>query len=137
MSEKQKSTRKAKAEAKKLLTGFINDIALEDSDVTKVTGDEVGDVEFISKAEALARYIWKAAAGYKETIVVVDAKSGERTTREKIHDPDKAYVIMLYDRMEGKAANTEAVADDSKPTAADKVSALAKDKLNSIARGKK
>ena len=136
MSEKQKSTRKAKAEAKKLLTGFINQIALEDSDVTKVTGEEIGDIEFISKAEALARYIWKAAQGYKEIIVSVDKKSGERTEHEKINAPDKAYVIMLYDRMEGKATNTEAVADDSKPTVGDRVSEQAKNRLNKLT-GKK
>ncbi len=137
MNEKQKSTRKARAEAKKLLTSFINDIALEDSDVTRVTGEEIGDVEFMSKAEALARYIWKAAQGYKEIVVAVDNKTGERTERTVIHAPDKAYVIMLYDRMEGKATNTEAVVEDGKPTIGDRVSEQAKGRLNSIAKGKR
>ena len=136
MNEKQKSTRKAKAEAKKLLTGFINDIALEDSDITRISGEEIGDVEFMSKAEALARYIWKAAQGYREIVVAVDSKTGERTERTVIHAPDKAYVIMLYDRMEGKAANTEAVVDDSKPTVGDRVSEQAKNRLNKLT-GKK
>ncbi len=133
MSEKQKSTRKAKAEAKKLLTGFINDIALEDSDVVRVSGEEIGDVEFMSKAEALARYIWKAAFGYTDIIVVIDKKTGERTERPDVHNPDKTYITMLYDRMEGKATNTEVVVDDSRPTIGDRVSEQAKNRLNKLA----
>jgi len=126
---------KIKIEANKLLTHFIREIANEVHDNPLITGPAIDDSRMITKAEALARYIFKAALGYKETVEVIDKKTGRVIGhKEIIHPPDKVYVTMLYDRMEGRVPTVEVKETSKKATAADRVSKLAKDRINSIAK---
>lgn len=132
---KNKSTRKAKAEAKKILTRFIREIASETHEDPLITGDGINDAHMITKAEALARFIWKAATGYKEKVEVID-KTTDRVTGEKevIHFPDKHYIDILLDRMEGKVAPVEPEKASTKASVADKVREQSKDRLNNLAK---
>lgn len=128
-------TRKKKRAANKILTQFIRDIANEMSDELLVTGPHVEDSRIMTKAEALARYMWKAALGYKEEVEVLDKKSGQVLgVKEVVHFPDKTYVTLLYDRMEGKVPTVEIRDTDSKPTVADRVSKEGANRLNNLAK---
>lgn len=130
--EKSKSTRKAKAEARKLLTKFINQILQEPH------GDPViidGDAVIVTKAEALARHIVKGALGYVETTDIIDDKTGKKLGRkETVVKPDKTYVAMVYERMEGRVPTVEVKETDSKPSVKDRVSAESKNRLNSLTK---
>ena len=131
------SDTKKKRAASKLVTGFIRKIAEETYEDPLITGDGIDDARMITKAEALARFMWRAALGYKEKVEVIDNKSGQVTgTKEVIHFPDKAYVTLLYDRLEGKVPIVEPEKGDSKASVADKVSREAKSRLNSLAKRK-
>jgi hypothetical protein len=132
--KKSKSTRKVKAEAKKLLTKFVNQIAIEQYDEAIMVDREAVTV---TKAEALARIMWKEALGWVERIDIIDKESGKVLgVKEKLHPPDKTYVTMLYDRMEGRVPTVEVKPTDSKPSVADRVSKEGTKRLNSIAKGK-
>jgi len=126
-----------KAKASRLLTQFIREIAEENHEDPLIFGKGIDDARMITKAEALARYMWNAALGYKQKVEVLDKVTGQVIgDKEVIHFPDKTYVTMLYDRLEGRVPTVEVDKDDSKPTAADRVSQLAKDRLNNIAKDK-
>lgn len=83
-----------------------------------------GDGTPITRFEHLARLIWNLALGYTEK----DVKSG----KEIIHKPDKSFIRMIYDRMEGKVPNAQ-VSSDKKASLADKISDQTKSRLNSLA----
>ena len=126
---------KKKRAANKILTQFIREIANEMSDELLVTGPSVEDSRMMTKAEALARYIWKAARGYKEKIEVLDKDTGQVIDiKEKIHFPDKTYVILLYDRMEGRVPTVEVKDTDTKPSVAERVSKEGVNRLNNLAK---
>lgn len=124
---------KKKRAASKLVTQFIRKIAEEIHEDPLVTGKAIGDAHMITKAEALARFMWKAALGYKEEIKIVNKETGEITLQEKIVFPDKAYVTLLYDRLEGRVPTVEVKAIDDKPSVADKVTQEGKNRLNNLA----
>ncbi len=129
------SDTKKKRAASKLVTGFIRQIAEELHEDLLITGPGIDDSRMITKAEALARFMWRAALGYKEEVEVVDKQSGAVVgVKEVIHFPDKAYVILLYDRLEGKVPIVEPEKGDSKASVADKVSREVKSRLNNIAK---
>lgn len=130
--KKSKSAKKAKSEAKKILTGYINQIALEQHDQAIMIDHEA---VCCTKAEVLARHIWKSALGYTEEIVIVDKETGAVTKKYEVHRPDKVYVTMLYDRMEGRVPTVEVKPTDSKPSVAERVSKEGKNRLNNIAKG--
>ncbi len=127
-------TSKKKRAANKILTQFIREIANEMSDELLVTGPHVEDSRIMTKAEALARYMWKAALGYKEEIQIKDKKTGELHVTEKIHAPDKIYVTLLYDRMEGRVPTVEVKDTDTKPSVAERVSKEGVNRLNNLAK---
>jgi hypothetical protein len=131
-------TRKRKRAATKLLTEHIRKIAEETHEDLLITGDGIDDTRMITKAEALARFMWKAALGYKEEIEVIDKKTGAVIgIKEVVHFPDKHYVDAIYDRMEGRAATVEVDKDGkTKPSIADKVSIEGKNRLNNLAKKK-
>ncbi len=83
-----------RAKAGKLLTRFLEEIAEEQT--------ELGDgEELITKAEALARLIWKRALGYTDS----DVKTGVDT----VYAPESSKINIIFERIEGKApmAGTE------------------------------
>lgn len=109
MTEKERGHR---TRAGKLLSTFIRQIAEEETEFVKGAD---GDDRMVTKAEALARLMWKKALGYVETKTV----GGEET--HTIYHPDKQMIGMLYDRIEGRAPIT--VGDsDGKMTTAERVS---------------
>ncbi len=122
----------SKNAARKLLTKFINEIALEQHDEAIMVDREA---VCVTKAEALARLMWKNALGWIERVDIVDKKSGiVLGVKEIYHSPDKIYVTMLYDRMEGKVAPVEPEKADAKVSVAEKVSREGKNRLNSMAK---
>lgn len=83
-----------------------------------------GDPE--TKAETLARLLWKKALGYSEVRTNIEGKAIE------VSCPPEAWAIQLiYERLEGKVANS--TPDEAgKITAAEKVTDLARTRINSI-----
>lgn len=110
----------SKAEAGKLLSQFLRQIAEEKTE--RIEDPEQGD-RIASKAEALARVMWKIALGYTE----FDPK----TQKEKIHKPDKSMIKLLYERIEGKVPESPRVKGDTEDVA-DKVTALGRKRINAI-----
>lgn len=120
-----------KAKARKLLTEFINQIADEIHHDPEIIDEEA---VMVTKAEKLARFIWKSALGYTETVNIVNKETGELTRKTVPHPPDKKYVDILYDRMEGRVPTVEIKDTDSRPTVADRVSREGKGRLNKLAK---
>ena len=109
----------SKARAGRLLSHHLRVIAQEATEMND-------EGEMISKAEHLARTMFKLALGCKE----IDKK----TNVEIITQPDRGMIALIWDRIEGRAAQTDA-ADDKKMTLPKKVSAENKKRLNSLALG--
>ena len=131
MSEAKKISIK---KASKLVTEYIRKIAAETHPDPLITGKGIDDAHMITNAEALARYMWKAALGYKEEIEIINKETGQVTGVKKvIYFPDKAYVTLLYDRLEGRVPTVEVKAADDKPSVADRVTQEGKNRLNSLA----
>lgn len=114
---------KAKQRAGLILSGFLRSIAEEKTEVN----DSVDDPQMISKAEALARLIWKKGLGWTEKVT-----AGDGIQTEVSYHPDRVYVGMLLDRLEGRVAAVEAGGKE-KRTVADKVGEQSKKRINKIA----
>jgi hypothetical protein len=69
-----------------------------------------------TKAEALARNLWKLALGYVEVIITEDG-----AVKKVEHQPDAKIAFLLMDRMEGRAPTAVDDSDD-RPSTAKKVS---------------
>ena len=129
----EKSEHGKKIVAGKLLSKFIREIAEEihDNPLVKAIGEEA---VMVTKAEALARYMWKAALGYSEDVDVLD-KVGKKTgIRPEFHRPDKTFIGMIWDRMEGRAAMIDAKSGSDKASLHEKVSGLGAKRVNQIAK---
>lgn len=129
----EKSEHGKKIAAGKLLSKFIREIAEEihDNPLVKAIGEEA---VMVTKAEALARYMWKAALGYSEDVDVLDKQGKKTGIRPEFHRPDKTFIGMIWDRMEGRAAMIDAKAGSDKASLADKVSEQGKKRLSQIAK---
>jgi len=124
-----------KAQANRLLTKFIRQIAEEVHEDPLITGEGIDDARMITKAEALARYMWNAALGYKQKVEVLDKTTGQVIgDKEVIHFPDKTFITLLYDRLEGRVPTVEIKDEDTKATVADKISDQGKNRLNNLAK---
>jgi len=129
---KDKSEHGRRTNAGKLLSKFIREIASEvhDDPIIKARGE---DAVMLTKAEALARYMWKAALGYTEEEDVY--KNGIKTgIRQVIHKPDKTFIGMIWDRMEGRAAMIDPKTGSDKAKLADRVSEQGRKRLSQIAK---
>lgn len=101
------------------LTTSLRKLAAEIVDV-----DESGDP--LTRAEKLAAMIWKMALGYTE-----DTRDDHGNLKRIVHPPVQWAIQYVYERMEGKAPL--ATPDDgNKIRAVDKVSELAKARINDI-----
>ena len=128
----EKSEHGKKTAAGKLLSKFIREIASEicDDPEIKAKGEEA---VMITKAEKLARYMWKAALGCEEEVAVY--KDGTKVgIRPEVHKPDKTFIGMIWDRMEGRAAMIDAKGGSDKASLADRISAQGKKRLDQIAK---
>ena len=119
--------------AGKLLSKYIKEIANEthDDPVIKARGE---DAVMLTKAEAIARHIWKLALGWEEAVDVLD-KSGKKIgIRPEVHRPDKWAIGVIWDRMEGRVGAADLKAGSDKASLAEKVSSLGAKRVNQIAK---
>jgi len=91
-----------KTKAGMLLSKYIKEIADEQTEMLKREDTNEDEDRMATKAEALARVIWKHALGYKETISKVNA-AGATITATKDVKPNTVYIGMILDRTEGRA----------------------------------
>ena len=117
-----------KTKAGMLLSGFIKEIAKEQTEFVK---DDDGDDRMVTKAESLARKIWKLALGYEETVKLADG-----TEKIKPHGPNSTYVGIVLDRMEGRAPLLAGDKDGRIPIA-DRITQEGKNRVNSVITNKK
>lgn len=100
--------------AGQLLSQYLREIANEETEMVK--DPKTGEDRMATKAEALARSIWRDALGYKEK---VPGKDGSLI--ELIHLPVRVAQSIVFDRIEGRAPASVAEGAD-KMTAAERVS---------------
>ena len=109
---------------KQVFTDMLRQVAEEVTEFVEIPdGDSGKEMAIRSKAEALARFVWKQALGYEE---LNDA--GEKVK----HEPDKWAVGLLFDRLEGKVTAIP-VAGKTGLSIADRVSEQGKRALNKLA----
>ena len=111
-----------KAHAGRLLSEFLRRIAQEKTEFANVDGEDI----MVTKAEKMARNMFKIANGYEE----FDPKKNKTT----VHKPSAGMIALIFDRMEGRAAPTN-LNEDKKRTLPKKVSAENKNRLNELAQG--
>jgi hypothetical protein len=101
---------------------FIRQIA-EETEFVKGEGAE--DDRMVSKAESLARKMWRIAEGYDE-IIIADGES-----RTVTHQPDHKMMTVLMDRIEGRCGTVQ---EDEvvRPTTSSKVSDQGKKRIAAI-----
>lgn len=102
------------------LTQHLRELAVEAETMTD-------EGEIITKSEALAQLLWKKALGWKEIVKGID---GEETI---LHKPEAWAIQMIYERMEGKAP-IALIDEKQQLTASERISDLARTKLNQQAR---
>ena len=78
-----------------MLSTKLREIAQEETEFIK---DPEGD-RMVTKAEALARLMWKMALGHTTKVETAD-----KGTIETIHAPDRGMMQLIWDRMEGRAS---------------------------------
>lgn len=111
-----------KIKAGMMLSKYIKAIADE---VTEMVKDpQTGEDRMATKAEALARLIWTGALGFTE----IDIKTG----KEIIRKPDKTFIGIVLDRVEGRVVPVADKDKDKKASLADRVGDQAKRRLNSL-----
>lgn len=128
-NKKKKPDHGVRTKAGQLLSQFVKRIALEETEFIK--DPDGGKDRMVTKAEALVRLIWRRALGYEE--VKVDDKGGSTTVQ---HLPDRVYVGMLFDRMEGRAPLMNPDKKGGR-TIADRVSEQGTKRLNKMAEDNK
>lgn len=115
-----KDKRTAKAPTGAVLSKYLRMLALEIE-----TLDAEGDP--ITKAEALAKLVWKHALGFEEPLNPDKPDEGKR-----INPPAVWAIDILYNRIEGKIP--VAVVEEQGRSLTEKVSDLGKAKINSLAK---
>ncbi len=111
-----------KAHAGRLLSEFLRRIAQEKTELANVDGEDI----MVSKAEKMARNMFKIANGYEE----FDPKKNKTV----VHKPSAGMIALIFDRMEGRAAPTN-LNEDKKRTLPKKVSAENKKVINDLSPG--
>ena len=111
------------------LTRFLRQIADEKTECMDLS-PETGKDRMISKAEALARIIWRLALGYEEEFTKVE--EGRVVTVKKYHYPNPKFVDIVYDRIEGKVVAAGEAGTKKQPLSG-KLNDEAKKRLNSMA----
>ena len=111
-----------KVRAGQLLSSYLRRIAQEETEF--VAGPD-GDV-MVSKAEALARLMFKLALGWEED----DVKTGKK----KIHNPSAGMIALIWDRIEGRSVPLVGDGKEGR-TLPTKVSEESKNRLNRMVTG--
>lgn len=94
-----KTERGKKTRAGQLLSAFLRQIAEEPTELIKDGGED----RIATKAEALARQMWKDALGYREIVPVIDKDGKTIGSNEVIHAPNRAMMELVFNRIEGRA----------------------------------
>ena len=115
------STHGLKTKAGKLLSQFLKEIAQEKTELVK---DANNEDQMATKAEALARKIWKMALGWKE----VEIENGNPV--EYVYKPDKTMMMLVFDRTEGRVSTS--VSGGQKLSTAKRVTEQSKKRLNEL-----
>ena len=107
-----------KVRAGRLLSEHLRKIAQEETELVKGTSN---DDRMITKAEALARLMFKLALGWTEE----NFKDGKK----KVHNPSAGMIALIWDRIEGRSVP---LVGDGKQgrTLPNKVSEESKNRLN-------
>ena len=115
-----------KVRAGQLLSSYLRRIAQEETEF--VEGPD-GDI-MVSKAEALARLMFKLALGWEEEIENI--KTGAKII--KMHNPSAGIIALIWDRIEGRSVP---LAGDDRQSRAlpKKVSEESKNRLNRMVTG--
>ena len=120
--DKPKTLRGTKTKATKLLSKFIGEVAEEMADkVESVNGED----KLVTKAEALARLIWKSALGY------VEQKLDGTALVEISHAPSRVHQQIILERMEGKII-AEIKADKPEGKTVDRVTKEVAKRINEL-----
>jgi len=120
MKKKPMNQHGLKTKAGKLLSQYLKEIAQEQ---TELVTDANNEDQMATKAEALARKIWRMALGWKE----VQIEAGKPV--EYVYKPDKAMMMLVFDRTEGRAPSSSGGSDHKLSTAA-RVTEQSKKRLN-------
>lgn len=97
--------------AGQLLSAYLREISNEETEMVRVDGVD----RIATKAEALARNIWRDALGYSEM-----KKDKDGNLIELVHVPIRAAQCIVFDRIEGRAPASMSEGAD-KLTAAERV----------------
>ena len=100
---------------------------------TEIEGNdtETGNARVVTKAEALARTMWRLALGWKEEYTEEDAVTHRKKLIVKQHKPDNAMIALIFDRVEGKVASQESDKAKRQPLS-QKVGEQAKRRVNAL-----
>ena len=109
----------AKKQVNRMITDFLKKIASEDTEMVQIKGEDI----LVTKAEALARLMWRMALGFEETKVTTE---GPKTT---MHNPDKGMMGTIIDRVEGRAVPTVITGKGGR-TVTDKISEQGKSRIS-------
>ncbi|GAF70030.1 unnamed protein product [marine sediment metagenome] len=104
--------------AKRLITHFLREIAEEETETVCVEGED----RMVTKAESLAREMWRMALGWNEVRITAEGP------KDIEHKPDKGMMAAIIDRTEGRAVPATGVGKPAR-TIADKVSEQGVDRI--------
>lgn len=122
--DKKPTIKGTKQRAGIILSNFLRSILEEKTEVN----DSIEDPQMISKAEKIARLMVKHAIGFTEIRI-----NDKDVAYDVIHQPDRTYIAMVWDRAEGRVAAVEP-GKKEKRTVADKVGEQSKKRINTIAK---
>ncbi len=124
--KKQNSLIGDKSRAGRLLSSHLRKIAQEKTELVGEPSDEcIG-----TKAEALARLMWKMALGHTTKVHTTD-----KGVIETVHAPDRGMIQLIWDRIEGRAVPVNEGLGKRRKLPA-KVSDANKQRLNDMVPGK-
>jgi hypothetical protein len=109
-----------KQRAGRALSEMIRAIGTEQTEVVLDDGPKPGPPRIISKAESMARFIWKKALPHKDD-------NGED------HEPDLDYIKIVLDRAEGKPGVAGKDIEEKRESVPDRISRMNAERLNSLA----
>lgn len=109
-----------KQRAGRALSEMIRAIGTEITEVVLDDSPKPGPPRIISKAESMARHIWRKALPHK------DDEGND-------HEPDLDYIKIVLDRAEGKPGVAGKDIEEKKESVPDRISRLNQERLNSMA----
>lgn len=109
-----------KQRAGRALSEMIRAIGTEQTEVVLDDGPKPGPPRIISKAESMARFIWRKALPHK-------GDNGEE------HEPELDYIRIVLDRAEGKPGVAGKDIEEKKESVPARISRMNTERLNSMA----